>query len=341
MEHGAAQHVVNGSALPRERRRPMLPVDVSRVLLVVREPVVARAFERAVERAGHEPVRVPSAAQALDVLAAEAVDLLVVEWRAAGGPALVRRARQGAPPFVAIVPADDAAVRADAARAGALACVPRDADGGEVALLLGRALDATRIASERAAFEREARAWREAALRALDPRVRHEVALACETTVPVVIAGDAEEGRRVARLIHGASDRAAQPLDEVAQTSQLPARGDGRGTIVFAAGDGAPNESAIRVLTRAGAPRVLVLAARAAETWQRRLGGMLLRLDIPPAPDAVPTPPATGVVLHSLNLRAAERALIERALEVTRGNRTRAAALLGLSVRALRAKLNR
>lgn len=47
-----------------------------------------------------------------------------------------------------------------------------------------------------------------------------------------------------------------------------------------------------------------------------------------------------GIVLHSLNVDEAERALIRRALEVTGENRTRAAALLGISVRTLRNKLN-
>jgi DNA-binding NtrC family response regulator len=51
-----------------------------------------------------------------------------------------------------------------------------------------------------------------------------------------------------------------------------------------------------------------------------------------PAPDTV--------VLDSLNVADAERRLIERALEACNGNRTRAAELLGMSVRTLRHKLN-
>ena len=47
-----------------------------------------------------------------------------------------------------------------------------------------------------------------------------------------------------------------------------------------------------------------------------------------------------GVVLTSLSLDHAEEVLIAKALEVTRRNRTRAAALLGISVRTLRYKLN-
>jgi DNA-binding NtrC family response regulator len=53
----------------------------------------------------------------------------------------------------------------------------------------------------------------------------------------------------------------------------------------------------------------------------------------------VPTDGA--IVLHTLNLDEAEARLIERALQATGNNRTRAADLLGISVRTLRNKLNR
>src|SRR5690606_20335659 len=55
--------------------------------------------------------------------------------------------------------------------------------------------------------------------------------------------------------------------------------------------------------------------------------------------------PTTGeaglpVVLNTLNIAEAETLLIERALAITDNNRTRAAELLGISVRTLRNKLN-
>jgi DNA-binding NtrC family response regulator len=60
------------------------------------------------------------------------------------------------------------------------------------------------------------------------------------------------------------------------------------------------------------------------------------------APVAAPHPPRSGtsVTIETLNVAEAEQALILRALEVTGGNRTKAAELLGISVRTLRNKLN-
>ena len=55
----------------------------------------------------------------------------------------------------------------------------------------------------------------------------------------------------------------------------------------------------------------------------------------------VPSPSyGNDVVLNSLNVNDAERVLIQRALETAGGNRTRAAEMLGMSVRTLRNKLN-
>ena len=47
-----------------------------------------------------------------------------------------------------------------------------------------------------------------------------------------------------------------------------------------------------------------------------------------------------SLALESLNVDAAEKQLITRALEAAEGNRTKAAELLGISVRTLRNKLN-
>ncbi|MDX1674584.1 MAG: sigma-54 dependent transcriptional regulator [Longimicrobiales bacterium] len=62
----------------------------------------------------------------------------------------------------------------------------------------------------------------------------------------------------------------------------------------------------------------------------------------PSGPTAEAGPEAPGrVTLDTLDIREAESVLIDRALEETGGNRTRAAELLGITARTLRNKLNR
>src|SRR5690606_4848453 len=63
----------------------------------------------------------------------------------------------------------------------------------------------------------------------------------------------------------------------------------------------------------------------------------------PHGPEREPstTSGSAGVMRDTLSIDDAEGVLIQRALEVTGQSRTRAAALLGISVRTLRNKLNR
>jgi DNA-binding NtrC family response regulator len=74
---------------------------------------------------------------------------------------------------------------------------------------------------------------------------------------------------------------------------------------------------------------------------QNATGPSPLRRSGPVAAGTGEVAPAGSVVLTSLNVDAAEQLLIARALDASSGNRTRAAELLGMSVRTLRSKLNR
>ena len=81
------------------------------------------------------------------------------------------------------------------------------------------------------------------------------------------------------------------------------------------------------------------------QAFDRERFGLAPRWDAGPVPRTpadrdTPAVPKGAVVLTSLDLGDAERRLIARALEVTAGNRTRAAELLGMSIRTLRARLN-
>src|SRR5690606_29497388 len=66
--------------------------------------------------------------------------------------------------------------------------------------------------------------------------------------------------------------------------------------------------------------------------------GLMARAPKAPGTQAEPNGAAH---FHTLNIAEVEQALIQRALEATGNNRTRAAELLGISVRTLRNKLNR
>ena len=55
--------------------------------------------------------------------------------------------------------------------------------------------------------------------------------------------------------------------------------------------------------------------------------------------EAMPEPASSGALEPGLTLRDAEKELLTRTLEATGGNRTRAAAMLGISLRTIRNKI--
>jgi DNA-binding NtrC family response regulator len=81
-----------------------------------------------------------------------------------------------------------------------------------------------------------------------------------------------------------------------------------------------------------------MLLASSFDTIRTALSGRRTSLPAAPAPAASS---ADGVLLTSLDLQEAEATLVERALQLTGGNRTRAAELLGVTDRTLRNKLAR
>ena len=83
-----------------------------------------------------------------------------------------------------------------------------------------------------------------------------------------------------------------------------------------------------------------VLLASSFDTIRAALSGRRPSLPDVAASAATPSPP-DGVLLTTLDIEEAEATLIERALQVTGGNRTRAAELLGVTDRTLRNKLAR
>jgi DNA-binding NtrC family response regulator len=84
--------------------------------------------------------------------------------------------------------------------------------------------------------------------------------------------------------------------------------------------------------------RAMILSTEPLLALHRFTGGT--RPSTPVIAQAVAARNDGAVLLHSLNVRDAEAVLIDAALARTEGNRTHAAALLGISVRTLRTKLN-
>jgi len=99
-----------------------------------------------------------------------------------------------------------------------------------------------------------------------------------------------------------------------------------------------------RAVILASGPMLMPLHFEAQRFGLAQAGGgardLGLRVFSEPAPNGNASGSFERVVLNSFDLGQAEIQLIARALEVTDGNRTRAAELLGLSVRTLRNKLN-
>lgn len=86
--------------------------------------------------------------------------------------------------------------------------------------------------------------------------------------------------------------------------------------------------------------RSLLHELTAPASSERKIGGTIGA--VAPMPQTIPAAVAPGAeifVLPSLDVSTAERELIQRALERTRGNRTAAASLLGMHLRTLRRKL--
>ena len=125
---------------------------MARILVIEDTPTVSRVLARLLERAGHQVVVRPTADEALDVVRAESVDLVLTDIFLPGknGLALIRELGERYPrvPVIAITGGDarwDADVLGAATEAGAVAALRKpfgsDVLLGAVARALGERTD--------------------------------------------------------------------------------------------------------------------------------------------------------------------------------------------------------
>ncbi|MBI3792861.1 MAG: sigma-54-dependent Fis family transcriptional regulator [Gemmatimonadetes bacterium] len=176
------------------------------------------------------------------------------------------------------------------------------------ALKMGQELgkDITAIAPDAVAWL-QAQDW-PGNVRELQHAVERAVILSAEPIIPLR-AFDA------ARFGIVASNAMQRPLDRAARTSGPQP--------VVTPGSMAPHPNGGNVSTHAPAPTYTPPMVAGNPSGTSGGAGM-----------------PNDVVLSTLNVADAERVLIQRALEVAHGNRTKAAEMLGISVRTLRNKLN-
>jgi DNA-binding NtrC family response regulator len=191
------------------------------VLIVDDEPLVAASLARVLEHRGHATLLAETGAQALDTLAAEPVDLALLDLQLPDGIGLdvlseMRRLGHDQPVImVSGVGTIDTAV--EATRRGALDFLEKPVAVDRLIVTVERALEFTRIARGQAALEAEQGRRFEiigssAPMRALRELVRR----LAPTEARVLIVGESGTGKElVARALQRGSTRRGEPFVQV------------------------------------------------------------------------------------------------------------------------------
>jgi DNA-binding NtrC family response regulator len=193
-----------------------------RILIVEDEAAIRLALSGLLRREGYEVAQAERGDAALQALASDAFDLVLTDLALGAGATgmdVLRQAKQLRPglPVVMITAHGSEKVAVEAMKLGAADYVPKPFDNDEIRLVVGRALERTRLEREnRELRERVERAFRfdnligsGAAMR----RVFEVIRKVAETDLTVLIRGESGTGKElVAEALHQHSTRARGPF---------------------------------------------------------------------------------------------------------------------------------
>jgi DNA-binding NtrC family response regulator len=193
-----------------------------RILIVEDEAAIRLALSGLLRREGYEVAQAERGDAALQALASDAFDLVLTDLALGAGATgmdVLRRAKELRPglPVVMITAHGSEKVAVEAMKLGAADYVPKPFDNDEIRLVVGRALERTRLEREnRELRERVERAFRfdnligsGAAMR----RVFEVIRKVAETDLTVLIRGESGTGKElVAEALHQHSTRARGPF---------------------------------------------------------------------------------------------------------------------------------
>ncbi len=192
-----------------------------RILIVDDEARMVEVVAMVLRRVGYECISCGSGAEALTVLAARDVDVIVTDWKMPemDGFELLRRVRErhGGVPVIFMTAYGDIPSAVAAMREGAFDYVTKPFDNEELKSLVARALELTKLHRENRYLRQElASRYAPDAVVAESPQSAELLSLvrrAAPSRAPVLIQGESGTGKElVARLLLFWSERVGQPF---------------------------------------------------------------------------------------------------------------------------------
>jgi two-component system NtrC family response regulator len=191
------------------------------ILCLDDEPAVGLILQDTLERAGHQAVAANSVPQALQVLKAGAVDLIVADYRMHGltGLEFLALLRQEGceTPLIMLTGYGNIEHALEAIKAGAMDYITKPVQAEQIELAVDQALEIVRLRRENECLRREVTEFRNgrqiigssAAIR----RVVQTAATAAPTRATVLLEGESGTGKELfARSIHVQSERRDSPF---------------------------------------------------------------------------------------------------------------------------------